>query len=181
MRLWVKIGLFLSSYLPLFLILTIRNWFNLYATILFGIAAIYSLIWALVFFTVKKGTSGKYKVIKVKNKVHESLNYLVPYIISFMGFDLSKWQDWTSLFILLFILFIIYSNSNLLYINPILLLFKYKIYDAIVCSELLDCEKFKYEIFLITKKIINSNDDVALKDIDSDNSVFLGVDDKWKK
>lgn len=176
MRLWVKVGLFFSSYLPLFLILAIRNWFNIYATILFGIAAAYSLIWALIFFAVKKGTAEKYKVIKVKNKVHESLNYLIPYIISFMGFDLTKWQDWTSLFILLLILFVVYSNSNLLYINPILLLFKYKFYDAEVCN-LLGCGESRYEILLITKKPINLNGEVALKDIDNSNKVFLGVDD----
>ena len=177
MRLWVKIGLFFSSYLPLFLILAIRNWFNIYATIFFGIAAAYSLIWALIFFAVKKGTAEKYKLVKVKNKVHESLNYLVPYIIAFIGFDLTKWQDWTSLFIMLFILFAVYSNSNLLYINPILLFFKYKIYDAEICNQLLGCEKSRYEIILITKKPINLNGEVTLKDIDNGNNVFLGVDD----
>lgn len=152
MRLWVKVGLFFSSYLPLFLILAIKNWYNIYATILFGVTLIYSFIWALIFFAVKKETAEKYKIIKLRNKTHESLNYLVPYIISFIGFDLTKWQDWTSLFILLFILFIVYSNSYLLYINPILLLFEYKIYDAEICNQLLDCERSRYEILLIAKK-----------------------------
>ncbi len=147
MRLWVKVVLFLSSYLPLFLILTIKNWFNFYVTVVFIIVCAYSLlVW--VFIVSKRETVESYKVLKAENKTQESLNYLIPYIISFIGFDLNKWQDWSALTILLSILFVVYLNSDLLYINPILSFFKYKIYKVEVCKPIIGCEETKSEVLL---------------------------------
>lgn len=100
MRFRVKTGLFLSSYLPLFLILATKNWFNLYATGLFIFIAFYSCIWFLIIWVVKKETTDSFRIIRVENKTKDALNYLVPYIISFIGFDLNRWQDLAALFIL---------------------------------------------------------------------------------
>lgn len=73
MRLWVKVVLFLSSYLPLFLILTIKNWYNLYITLIFIIVCAYSLlVW--VFIMSKKGTVESYKVLKAENKTQERIS-----------------------------------------------------------------------------------------------------------
>jgi len=131
MKLFVKIGLFLSSYFPLFLILALRDWFNLWAWILVIVVGIFCIfIWLLLFRVSRSRTSEKYKVINSENRVRDSLNYLVPYIIAFMNFDLNRWQDSTALALLLYILFVVYVNSNLLYVNPLLSIFKYKIYYA---------------------------------------------------
>ena len=174
MRLWVKLGLFFSSYLPLFLILAIRNWYNFYAIGILVFATVYSFVWILLFFAANKGTAEKYKLLKIENKTQESLNYLVPYIISFIGFDLTNWQDLGSLFIMLLILAKIYLNSNLLYINPILLFFNYKIYQAKISSVSSQYNNSVSEILLITKENIKVNNDLILKDVDTDNDVFLG-------
>ncbi len=172
MRLWVKVVLFLSSYHPLFLILAIKNWYNFYITVIFIIICVYSLlVWA--FIVSKKGTVESYKVLKAENKTQESLNYLIPYIISFIGFDLNKWQDWSALAILLSILFVVYLNSDLLYINPILSFFKYKIYKAEVCKPIIGCEETKAEILLITKRDRIRTDEITVKDIDE--GIFLEV------
>jgi cellulose synthase/poly-beta-1,6-N-acetylglucosamine synthase-like glycosyltransferase len=168
MRLWVKVGLFLSSYLPLFLILVIKNWFNLYLTIFITIISIICLfIWIAIINISKKGTAESFKVLKAEEKTKESLNYLIPYIISFIGFDLNKWQDWSALVILLAILFVVYLNSDLLYINPLLSFFKYKIYNVEVCKPTMNCEETKAEILLITEKNrIKKDDEITVKDID---------------
>jgi hypothetical protein len=174
MRLWVKVGLFLSSYLPLFLILTIKNWFNRDMLFIFIVATAYSLVWIVIITLAKIGTAESYKVLKAEDKTKESLNYLVPYIISFIGFDLSKWQDWSALVILLSILFVVYLNSDLLYINPILSFFKYKIYDVEVCKPTIGCEETKAKILLITmKNSIQKDETICIKDIDV--NVFLEV------
>ena len=168
MRFWVKAGLFLSSYFPLFLILAVKNWFNCYMTLILIIVSIYSLVWVGIISISKKETAESYKVLKVENRTQESLNYLIPYIISFIGFDLNKWQDWGALAILLLILFVVYLNSNLLYVNPILLFFKYKIYKIEVCKPVMGCEDTRGEILMITnrKKHIKMGERITVKDID---------------
>lgn len=175
MKLWVKIGLFLSSYLPLFLILAIKNWFDSHMVLILIFVSVYSLVWIIIINNSKKGTSESYRVIKVRDKSHESLNYIIPYIISFIGFDLNKWQDWSALGILLLMLFMIYLNSELLYINPMLSFFHYRIYGVKVCKPIIGCKETVSEILLITKKDrIKNNDDITVKDIDG--NVMLGVD-----
>ena len=140
MRSWVKLGLFLSSYLPLFLIFAVRNWPNCLANFILVFVIIYSLVWAAIIWITKKTTLESYKVLKVDNKAKDALSYLIPYIISFASFDLAKWQDIGSLFILLAIVFVISMHSELIYINPMLYIFKYRVYDVEVCKPYLGCE-----------------------------------------
>ena len=131
MRMWVKMGLFLSAYFPLFLILAIKNWFNIYAAALCIIAAIYSVsVWGVLLLLVKRNTFDVYKVVKIEDKTKDTLSYLIPYIISFMGIDFTQWKDLVALAILLVILFVVYINSDPLYVNPLLSFFNYRFYSA---------------------------------------------------
>ena len=168
MRFWVKIGLFISSYFPLFLILAVKNWFNCYMMLVLIIVSMYSLVWGGIISISKKGTVDSYKVLKVENETQKSLNYLIPYIISFIGFDLNKWQDWGALAILLVILFVVYLTSDLISINPMLLFFKYKVYKIEVCKPIIGCEDTRSEILIITnrKNYIKRGERITVKDID---------------
>lgn len=176
MRLWVKIGLFLSSYLPFFLILAIKNWLDYRLLVLFAIVFAYSLVWAILFLVLKKDTTDTFKITKIENRSHDSLTYLVPYIISFMNFDLSKWNDCASLLVLLVLIFYIYINSNLLYVNPILHVFGYRFYRVEACDCVDAEEKHKFEINLISNYNAIRGEKINVKKIESDNDVFLGVD-----
>jgi hypothetical protein len=177
MRFWIKIGLFLSAYLPLFLILALKNWLDCILLAILCIVFFYSLVWGIMLFVVKKSTSESFIVAEVENHSQDSLSYLVPYIISFMNFDFDKWNDYASLGILLIIIFYIYINSNLLYINPLLHFFNYRFYRI----EAYDCEdiekEHKLEINLISKHIVKLNEKIAAKEIDRTNNVFLGADE----
>ncbi|ACL16001.1 hypothetical protein [Methanosphaerula palustris] len=173
MKFWVNVGLFLSAYLPFFVILAIKNWYNQYVTIVFLIVALYSFVWFLIIWIIEKNTIECYKVVKAENKTKDSLSYLVPYIISFVGFDLTRWQDISALSILLLILFAVYVNSDLLYINPMLSFFKYRVYQVEVSKIAAGCDDSRWDITLLTKRGIKSDDVIRVWDV-SDN-VFLEV------
>jgi hypothetical protein len=173
MRLLVKLGLFLSAYLPLFLILAIKNWYSVTATIIFLFVVLYSFIWFLMIWIVNKETTDSFNVISMENKTKDALTYLVPYIISFIGFDINKWQDLTALLILLVILFAVYVNSDLLYINPLLALFSYRIYQVEVKKVAAGCEDKKWDITVLSSEKIKVGDNLKVRDL-SDN-VFLGM------
>jgi hypothetical protein len=168
MSLWIKIGLFLSAYSPLFLILTIKNYPYINLIPFFLIIIGYSMIvWGLILYDSKKSTKEFYKVLNVENKTHESLSYLAPYIVAFLSFDFTKWQDITILFIFLLIIFVAFLNSDLIYINPILMFFKRKIYRVEVCKSQIECEKTKREIILISKESkIEIGSNIHANDID---------------
>ncbi len=153
MRFWVKVGLFLSAYLPVFFILVIKNWFNLPILILFVAVSFYSLIWWLLIIRVtKQTTKEEYRVIAATNKMKESLTYLLPYIIGFLPVNVNIWQDWVALITLLVIVFMVYVNSDLLYVNPLLLFVSYNIYEVEVYKPSLGKENSTQMITLITKR-----------------------------
>jgi len=168
MKLWVKLGLFLSSYFPMFLILFIKNFYNLYITIVFILVSLYSIFWLSLLVYDSKKDKGKetYHVLNYEDKTTQSLNYLAPYIISFLGFNLDKWQDWTVLVIFLALIFAVYVNSNLIYMNPLLSCVSRRIYQVEVCNPI-ECESTKNEILLITKKEhIDKNKKIRIKELD---------------
>jgi hypothetical protein len=166
------VGLFFSAYLPLFLILAIKNWFNIYAFGIFVFTLIYSGVWFVLIWLANRATAELFTVRKAESRINESLEYLVPYIISFIGFDLTKWQDVISLGILLVIVFAVYIRSDLLYINPLMACFGHSIYQVEVTKPSQTGEGKRGEIILITKSQIKSEDTIQVWDL-SDN-VFWG-------
>ncbi len=153
MKLWVKIGLFLSAYLPLFFILAIKNWLNFPTLILFVMVLFYSLSWwGLIIHLTKQATKEEYRVSAAKNKMNESLTYLLPYVIGFLSIDVNIWQDWVALVALLVIVFMVYVSSDLLYVNPLFLFVSYKIYEVEVYKPSIGREDSTQMITLITRR-----------------------------
>lgn len=136
-RIFTSILLFISAYSPLILILAVKDWdFNcknyfkhpLAIYIMLGVALLSVL---LLFMTVKSLKRGNMpvKVKAVKNRSADLINYTIPYIVSFFGFDLSKMEDVISLSIFLLLMLFLTIKSKSVFLNPILLLAGYNLYD----------------------------------------------------
>jgi hypothetical protein len=103
-------------------------------------------------------------VKKSVNRTSDALNYIIAYIVTFLGFKFNTWQDYLSLTILLVIIFFIYVNSDLIFVNPLLNVIGFKIISVEV--------KEGGEIILITKNsTIKSDDKIFVKNI-TDNIYF---------
>jgi hypothetical protein len=57
------------------------------------------------------------------------MNYIVTYLIPFLSFNFDKLNQTIAFAILIFVLAIVYIHSNIFYINPILIISGYKIYE----------------------------------------------------
>ncbi len=135
-RLFTAIVLFISAYSPLFIILAVKDFdfksshlkhpFAVYILLAFTILSLF-----LLFLSVKllrRGTM-PVEVININNRSVDLINYTIPYILSFFGFDLSKPGDVISLSIFLFILLLLTLKTQSVFLNPILALFGYGLYD----------------------------------------------------
>lgn len=136
-KLLTAILLFISAYSPLFLILAVKDFdfksklnFN-HQTFVCSILGISLLSIILLFYTVSKIQRGNMpvKIISVKNRSVDLINYTIPYIVSFFGFDLSKIEDVISLSIFLLLMLLLTLKSKSVFMNPILLLMGYNLYD----------------------------------------------------
>ncbi|OSZ82095.1 hypothetical protein CAP35_02150 [Chitinophagaceae bacterium IBVUCB1] len=147
-----QFALFVSSYLPLFILIIVRqvseninylNWggFSLDSTSIFltkfGLSTILIAvsILGLVGFTktlsnIEEVAENGFPVTvkEVTNKNSEAIGYIATYIIPFLFQSFSGWYECFSVLFLLVVIYRIYINSSLLLINP-LLSFKYAIYE----------------------------------------------------
>jgi len=77
---------------------------------------------------MKKGNM-PVKIKTVKSRSIDLINYTIPYIVSFFGFDLSKVEDVISLTLFLLLMLLMTVKSKSVFMNPILLLAGYNLYD----------------------------------------------------
>ncbi len=153
LKIGARLTLFLVSYMPLFLIMTVSqlykkkdylNWggVNKKALILYieNFGAV-TIIFLLVVFGIvglifllsnmerRIDNDGDFvKIVDIENKNSESISYLFTYLLPFLFQDLSDPMSVFSLAILLLVTFLIYSNSSMILINPTLAI-KYSLYS----------------------------------------------------
>jgi hypothetical protein len=70
----------------------------------------------------------QFKIKRVQNKNTESIGYIATYLVPFMFQGFSTAFEILSFFLLLLVMYIIYTHSTLIIVNPILSL-KYSLYD----------------------------------------------------
>lgn len=150
LNLFVKWILFLTAYYPLFLIIAIKNthrqnllpifwkaFISLIALVIVLGLFLYILI-QIFLYTQNHATKKTITVEKVKDLSNESLSYILTYLIAFLQINLTTPNDIICIFILLFIIGVIYTSSNLIHVNPILYLLGYNIYEAEVATSSID-------------------------------------------
>jgi hypothetical protein len=130
--------LFLSSYIPLFIILLLKNINNFSLSLILILISVSPLFVIRRYISVplKREANDTINISRVSYKGSEVLNYIVSYIIPFISFNsdimTNSGVDVPNLLVFVILLLVIcslYMSSNLYYINPILTLF-YDIHSA---------------------------------------------------
>lgn len=185
-KLFTAILLFISAYSPLFVILAVKDFdFNIthhfkHPIVIYAMLSVALLSVVLLFISVSKMKRGNMCVTvkTVKNRSVDLINYTIPYIVSFFGFDLSKIEDSVSLSIFLLLMLLLTIKSKSVFMNPILLLAGYNLYDleyeydGKVCSTIVISKEEMYtgerfyirsltRFLYIVKEQENQNENVA--------------------
>lgn len=145
----VRILLFLTSYFPLFVIIMIRHhqqvevFYVLVPTIILTTAAMFK-----VFSSLNK-TGGQYidSQARFENTGKHTLQYFLTYVIPFVVTEITKWEELATYGIIFFVIGALYIKSDLIYLNPTLLLLRYNIYKVITKEK---------EMVIITKHSNNN-------------------------
>ena len=130
--------LFLSSYAPVFLILALKSHGDSFALFRLSVALLIgAVIGILIFWGIaKRHNPQEMVVLTVQSRDADLAGYLVGYLLPFVGAVAVDWQD-----VLAFILFfvfvgIIYVNSRMIYVNPLLALAGYHLYEVQATTDL---------------------------------------------
>lgn len=192
-----SIAIFISGYTPLFLIMMIKDitgidWstYQFDSTILgydkiaypiglivinpsvvLGLIIVSLISLLMLRYVLKNITSNPFEITitKAKSRSSEVVNYTIPYMISFVAFDLSKWQDLLSLIIFLGILCLLSIRSQSIFINPILAALGYGLYDCNYTEN----GKAK-ECVMLSPKDLTTNDSVKYKKLNN----YMGIINK---
>lgn len=128
----VRILLFLSSYAPLLVIIGIRHYNDsqglaiaAFAVAVLGVCALFIYIRA-----ARRMSPVQIDTNAVEARSGETMGYIVTYLIPFLDFNLGDTEDAIALAVLIFILGVIYVNSNLVTVNPILNLAGFHLFEV---------------------------------------------------
>lgn len=173
-RSFIKLQLFIISFQPLFFILAVKfliynvksgkedfllkcinSFWVLKDNLLYFIIVFLSFVPIIVFWVKYKKSKSFVTVTPYKyEKLGENLvSYVMTYIVPLTTLSKSSTiSDYIGNIILFIIIMCLYIRLNLMYINPVLILFSYNIYKVFLCSP--DGTRSKQEEigFLITKK-----------------------------
>ncbi|HEY4196252.1 MAG TPA: hypothetical protein VGM63_12000 [Mucilaginibacter sp.] len=136
-KLFTAILLFVSAYSPLFLILAVKDFdfkkihrFNHPVPVYVLLGLIVMSIFLLIFTVtnIKRGNM-LVEVVSAKNRSVDIIGYTIPYMVAFIGIDLSKPDDLISLSIFLMVLLLLIISSKAIFLNPILVIAGYGLYD----------------------------------------------------
>jgi hypothetical protein len=124
--------LFLSSYFPLALIFFLlffnqRPW--LAASILF-VGTVGLLGMAVYLRYAQRIGAFKVNLAGIQRRDGDAMSYIVSYVIPFMSVPFSGWEQGVALSIFFVVLGILYVNSNMIHINPMLNLGGYHLYEV---------------------------------------------------
>lgn len=127
-----RVILFLSSYAPLFLILAIRSWSDNHK-ISIALGAISSITLLILWIFVNQARSlaaDKVVIASVNSRDGDVMSYIVTYLLPFLAVDFKQVGDVVSLGIFIFVIGLLYVNSNMIYTNPILNIAGYHIFEV---------------------------------------------------
>ena len=135
-RFWTEILLFLSSYIPLWIIFLVQN-IDFPTKILgFGISIgmlLLSVFALIVFVYNLKLISSPYPKVcieSVEDKSKDLLSYALPYIASLIGLEIYKPEMAVSFGIFLLFMFVLSYKSNEIYKDPLLILMGYSLVEV---------------------------------------------------
>ncbi len=126
-----RVLLFLSSYFPLalifFLLLVEKHRELAISILLIGILGLSGM--TLYLRAVSRLAPMAIHVAGVQRRDGDAMSYIVSYLIPFLAIPFSRWQEAAALTMFIVVLGILYVNSNMIHINPMLNLFGYHLYE----------------------------------------------------
>lgn len=97
-------------------------------------------------------TQDKIEVYEIENVTSESMTYIITYLVPFLSLNLNSTINLYCIILLIATIGIIYINSDMLYINPLLNSFGYRTFK--ISGNILNQDKKVENMFIITPRKI---------------------------
>lgn len=142
-----KMGMYISSYFPIFLMIFINNMESISLNSFYKNVCENNLFWAIIFIIMgsslliisdfltqlKKSKNNNTKPINIKMSALETneseiINYFITFLIPILTLDPTRWPSIISNMILIIVVGVYFVKNNLLSFNILFLIMNYRIY-----------------------------------------------------
>lgn len=162
--------LFLCSYFPLVLIFCILLWnvWPLWAILLLASIGLASLLLTWVYFRtmLRRSSISRATIAGFAQRDSDVMSYLASYLIPFVSFSLANVQQALALGVFFSVLFLIYVHSNMIYVNPMLNVVGYHLYE-------IEIEQSQRSHFYIARQRLQRKDEICFVALSDD--IYLEV------
>jgi hypothetical protein len=145
--------LFLSSYLPLFVLIGLRSIGRAdVITISCGVLVMAGAIGTWLFLdTARRKPTGQYELLDVEHRDADVAGYAATYLLPFVTVFSGKWQDVTTLVAFIIFLGCIYVRSRLIYVNPLLTILGYHLWRVVprTQGQMVETNKVRWPKYLL--------------------------------
>lgn len=157
---FTKAMLFVSSYFPLwFVVFILYVKEHPYESAGLLTIAVASVAWMLLYLRkVQARNAITVQIARAKRCDHEALSYIVSYLLPFLALPAEGWQKITAMGVFYLLLGFLYVNTDMIHINPTLLMAKFRIYEIETNGGETRC--------VIARNRLLSNSTVRLVDVD---------------
>ncbi len=130
---FVRCMLFVSSYFPLALIFSIflfdrqRSWAVI--ILLVGLSGLVIMLLYFLLIAPRRAILHE-KVAELQKRDGDVMSYIASYLIPFVAFPFNSWEQIAAIIVFMIALLVVYVNSNMIYINPMLNLIGYHLYEV---------------------------------------------------
>lgn len=116
-----RVALFLSSYVPLFMLLAYANRACLAVWLALLIVSVISVVGLIAVLLARRSDEGpRLTVAHVRPQDGDVLAYIATYLLPFLELDLARPDDRVLLIGFLLVLGVVYVNTSMLFVNPLL-------------------------------------------------------------
>jgi hypothetical protein len=163
-----RLLLFLSSYFPLAVIVAIVfHERNRWIALGFLLAGLLGVLGTLAYLRYAR-TLG---AVRVQVKGHqrkdgEAMGYILTYLAPFVVLPSARWEEVVSLIVFFLVLALLYINSNMIHVNPMLNILGYRIYE-------LSMEDGAIHALITRRRVIRGS---VISAIEIDEDIYL---EKW--
>ncbi len=161
----VRVMLFFSSYCPLLLIMGVLLWGkSLPWAIALPAFGLLSLVLMLLYLRSVRRIKPPVptKVTEVHKRDADVMGYIASYLVPFVTFPLDAgWQLIVALLVFVGVLLLVYVNSNMIYVNPMLNIFGYHLYEIRV-------EHGENDVYYIARKPVHRSEPIEYVRLDDD-------------
>ena len=158
LRSYIKLVMFITSYIPLYAVLVIEHFTQIYVLLFLVITSIISFVMLLLTINTASKIAGfpNIKIKRIRKSGEDAILYLLTYVIPLISLQYNSVTADLAVLLIFSTIGYLYIRTDLIYINPILNLLGYNTY--IGNTEENDTFNIKTEepVIIISKRKVNS-------------------------